>query len=768
MIPLSVFVVHPDAAIAARIARAVAVAGHAPVMLADGERAIDRFVQEPADVVVVDFFLPGRDGVATIESIRWAPGGRDAHVVLLGERNPESATLYELGRRVGATATLLGPLDDDAIERLVDVLARPPGESTRVASADEIGGQLERLLLPTDAFAQRPTITDAKREDAGDTDEPPAGDDAAAAWPVVETVMANASRAPTREAHHDLEDGGSGVLRRPTSGRLTTPPPAMRTPEITPAREIPPEADAAHAGAREVFADAAALEEGRHVGADARASEEGSQRIMGTFEEASFAALLRRLADQRASGALVCVAEGLRRETTTGDPPTKVVYFRAGVPTHVRSNLLDECLGQILLRRRRIGAATLEESIRRMRLGHGLQGEILIDMGALAPLELGEALADQARDKLFDVFGWMRGTYRFSTKLEPPAGSVGIELGLAEIVYEGVCAAMPATRLFELLSPHLARYLVPDPVQLARFVRVRLVPEARQVLGRVDGKLTLREVLSMGTRPGAVAQLVYAMECLGAVHYAETPGRALRSSETRGLPSSRSVPTPLSAEDATGDDAMEQIADEATEPPHGVLLPPRHAGGEGAGEAWDDATSPARGRVVPDARPGMARGDASGMLATPEHDERREPAPIADEDDETAPPTGLDARVDELFEAERHFRRGNRALDRGKVAEALGAFSKAYEICPDQGEFLAYVGWARHCLAPEDRRSNDAALAELAQARDLSPELHVTHLLHARVLASAGRTAEAHGAYLRVLQIDPGCAEARAAIDALV
>ncbi|UJR79775.1 DUF4388 domain-containing protein [Sandaracinus amylolyticus] len=759
MIPLSVFVVHPDAAIAARIARAIAVAGHAPVLLADGERAIDRFVQEPADVVVVDFFLPGRDGVATIESIRWAPGGRDAHVVLLAAHEPESATLHELGRRVGATATLLGPLDDDAIERLVDVLARPPGESTRVASVDEIDGQLERLLLPTDAFAQRPTITDARRDEDGDTDEPPAADDAAAAWPVVETVMANASRATTREGHHDAdpEDGGSGVLRRPTSGRLTTPPPAMRTPEITPGhgREIPPEA----------FADADALEEGRHVGADARASEEGSQRIMGSFEETSFAALLRRLADQRATGGLVCVAEGLRRETTTGDPPTKLVYFRAGVPTHVRSNLLDECLGQILLRRRRIGAATLEESIRRMRLGHGLQGEILIDMGALAPLELGEALADQARDKLFDVFGWMRGTYRFSTKLEPPESSVGIELGLAEIVYEGVCAAMPATRLFELLSPHLARYLVPDPVQLARFVRVRLVPEARQVLGRVDGKLTLREVLSMGTRPGAVAQLVYAMECLGAVHYAETPGRALRSSETRGLPSSRSVPTPLSGEGSSTDDAMDRIADETTEPPREVLLPPR----QGAGEAWDDTTSPARERGrVPDVRPGIARGDSSGMLATPEHEERREPERIAEDDDETAPPGGLDARVDELFEAERHFRRGNRALDRGKVHEALGAFSKAYEICPDQGEFLAYVGWARHCLAPEDARSNDVALADLARARQLSPDLHVTHLLHARVLASAGRTAEAHGAYLRVLQIDPGCAEARTAIDALV
>ncbi|MDQ3034256.1 MAG: DUF4388 domain-containing protein [Myxococcota bacterium] len=798
MIPLSVFVVHSDASIASRIARAVAAAGHAPVLLGDGERAIDRFVQEPADVVVLDYFLPGRDGVATIESIRWAPGGKSAHVVLLADRETEPTPLAELGRRIGAIAALVGPNVEAAIADILEALGRPPpGESTRVASIGEIGDELDKLALSA-GHATRSALDrgriDARVTERDDDSTAPGEDEDGAAWPIIETVMAHASS--SRVA---LPESASGIQRRPEGSRPTTPPPAMPAAEIFPAR---PEGESARgedapADDAEMFADADAMEEGRDVGEGARAAAEGSQRVMGRWDDTPFPALLRRLADLRTTGALVCTAEGTQRETTSGDPPTKIVYFRSGVPVHVRSNLVDECLGQILLRRRRIGVATLEESIRRMRLGEGLQGEILIDMGALAPLELGEALADQARDKLFDVFAWRRGTYRLSTKLEPRAGAVGIELGLAEILYEGVCASMPASRLLELLSPSLARFVVPDPVQLARFVRVRLVPEVRHVLARIDGTLALRDLLAMGSRPGAVAQLVYSMECLGAVRFADVPSRSSRSGEVPLASTSRELPVERldeavheAAIDERGADVDEtmSVADEETEPPPPGEGPPsveamlgadtsaaaaRHANGAAPiDEQWDDPTAPLHERGRP---AGVARNDSSGVTVTPEHDERRTtrestPAPMSIDaavDDAALQEGMLDQRVDRLFEAERQFRRGNRALDRGKLGEALGAFSKAYELCPDQGEFLAYVGWSRHCLAPEDEVSNDSALEELARARELAPELHVTHLLHARVLVSAGRVSEAHGAYLRVLQLDPTSVEARDAVASL-
>lgn len=54
------------------------------ICVGSGEQAIDRFVTEPFDAIAIQLKLPGRDGTATIESIRWAPGGTAIPTVLLG------------------------------------------------------------------------------------------------------------------------------------------------------------------------------------------------------------------------------------------------------------------------------------------------------------------------------------------------------------------------------------------------------------------------------------------------------------------------------------------------------------------------------------------------------------------------------------------------------------------------------------------------------------------------------------------------------------
>src|SRR5262245_18864872 len=105
-------IVHPEGPLARRLAEIVVEAGHAPIVVPDGERAIDRFVQEPVEVIVVEYFLPGRDGVTTVESIRWAPKGREVKVLLLADAEPEVAPLAALGARIDAIETLVGEPDD--------------------------------------------------------------------------------------------------------------------------------------------------------------------------------------------------------------------------------------------------------------------------------------------------------------------------------------------------------------------------------------------------------------------------------------------------------------------------------------------------------------------------------------------------------------------------------------------------------------------------------------------------------------------------------
>ena len=131
-----------------------------------------------------------------------------------------------------------------------------------------------------------------------------------------------------------------------------------------------------------------------------------------------------------------------------------------------------------------------------------------------------------------------------------------------------------------------------------------------------------------------------------------------------------------------------------------------------------------------------------------------------------APPL-LDAEVDRLFEAERHFRRGNRALERERWSEALTAFEQAIALCPNEGEFVAYVGWARHCTAPEAREATERALAS-STVRSCSLRIFfVVNLLRARVLNHAGKAGDALKAFHRVLVLEPSSEEARVAIQRL-
>src|SRR5262249_30689146 len=53
------------------------------------------------------------DGVTTVESIRWAPKGREVKVLLLADAEPEVAPLAALGARIDAIETIVGEPDDE-------------------------------------------------------------------------------------------------------------------------------------------------------------------------------------------------------------------------------------------------------------------------------------------------------------------------------------------------------------------------------------------------------------------------------------------------------------------------------------------------------------------------------------------------------------------------------------------------------------------------------------------------------------------------------
>lgn len=693
-----VLIVFADPVVGARLASLMTDAGLDTRAVTSGERAMDSFIQEPADVVLIDFELEGRDGVTTAEAIRWMPGGRHARMILTAQKDPGDDPLSVLGAAVDAFAAIVGPLDHDRLCAMVQ----------RAAAVEPQTGE-------TRVYGMEPALLVAERK---------------------------------------LAAGGGGSARldieEPAAAPLTLPLPESATPLATDRDDATLDEAAASGPSWE---DTDGSLEAREVRAVAEAEAGADSDLLGTFEEMRFARVIHRLAEKRASGALICVHPADQRVTPGGTEPIKVVYFRSGVPTHVRSNLVAECLDHVLRRQRKIGPAALRESLRVVRRGASGLSQRLVEWGALAPVELSEALAHQMRLKLFELFAWRRGTFRFAPGREPPEGLIDLELGLAEIAFGGVRATMDGAKVLEMLEPHRDRYVIPQARELVRFVGLSGDRGIRSVIVRADGSRTLDEILEGSGDRGRAAQLLHAMECLDAVRFEAGPlrarGRTPRSPE-ESLPSVPSVVEMVSSAPFNGD-AFDDPSPTDPEP------------GSAVGAAPEGEREPG-----PPAEPTfVAKHPAPATIEEPTEPEESNALEAAPPPDgagsglRTKPEAELDERVKKLLKAERRFRRGQRALQKSSHDAALEAFGDAVELCPDEGQFVVHLAWARYQSDPNDAQLLERCVAEVERGSELAPDLAEGHVLRARLLEKAGRRHESLRAYRRVLEIEPSHVEAQ-------
>jgi two-component system, OmpR family, response regulator len=67
---MHILVVEDDAGLARRIASTLTEAGHDPIVVHDGEKALDKTKGAPFDLIVLDIILPGMDGFEVLRHLR--------------------------------------------------------------------------------------------------------------------------------------------------------------------------------------------------------------------------------------------------------------------------------------------------------------------------------------------------------------------------------------------------------------------------------------------------------------------------------------------------------------------------------------------------------------------------------------------------------------------------------------------------------------------------------------------------------------------------
>src|ERR671930_884937 len=67
---MRILVVEDDVSLTRQIASALTEAGHDPIVVHDGEKALDKTETTPFDLIVLDIILPGMDGFEVLRHLR--------------------------------------------------------------------------------------------------------------------------------------------------------------------------------------------------------------------------------------------------------------------------------------------------------------------------------------------------------------------------------------------------------------------------------------------------------------------------------------------------------------------------------------------------------------------------------------------------------------------------------------------------------------------------------------------------------------------------
>jgi CheY-like chemotaxis protein/tetratricopeptide (TPR) repeat protein len=494
--------------------------------------------------------------------------------------------------------------------------------------------------------------------------------------------------------------------------------------------------------------------------------------VSGTLDRIPFPLVLHHLHGMRASGVLHLTC-GKKR---------KWIQLRDGYPLAVRSNVIQETLGHYLVRNGRITKAELEESL--SQTGEGKrQGEVLVAMDVLSEDEMVETLREQADEKIFEIFSWESGSFRFERgRALPRANLLGVDRSPANLILEGVRLHFPLGRIDRYFEQHADDRLSHGESPFYRFQEICVEPSEDEVLRGIDGSQRLGDFSCEGEE---LRRTIYGLIAAG---FLELCGGAV--AEARVAEARVAEARPPEARVATAAPAVSPEAPDSSGPQ--TALDPRQEDErhlelvklaeqlrgknyfELLGATEDDGTDVLR--------------HAYERLAVCTHPDRFSNASQAVRDlaeelyglVKTAYDTLTDPRArtqylldekkrhredakrekgERALEAETEFLKGEAALKSRDYETAMHHFGRALELYPDEGNHHAHYGWALYLCHPGDAGMVGEALEHVKRGLKLASHREKPYLFLGRLYKAIGRVEMAERMFTRAVQVQPECLE---------
>jgi curved DNA-binding protein CbpA/DNA-binding response OmpR family regulator len=500
--------------------------------------------------------------------------------------------------------------------------------------------------------------------------------------------------------------------------------------------------------------------ERRSVEDEAKSVGTGDAELRDSLARQPFAHVLQRIYAGRLSGALVLTSDDV--DTKMGEKIKKIVYVENGYPIAARSNDPSECLGQILLQQRTISAETLAESLRQMKASKKMQGELLVEMGAISPYNLSRALVVQMEAKLLEIFSWRDG--RFAFKKGQPAHDqpVRLERSPAALILEGIRRSYDAERMRSVLEPYSGLHLMPSPDRRQRLQDITADPNEQRFIDSLDGTVKYEAALATTMIPIDRARLLLvAMSEAGMIIPSRQPGS--RVEDVRPPMDSQ----PQMAAGGRARDDLQTIYEAMLHQTHfEVLALDREATQAEIDTAFEVRAKdfhPDHFRLRDDAVRGVAERiferleEARAVLSDPTARRR-----YVSQLDQSRPPkisSGELAAESPQVVAERIYFQGVAHLRARRYRDAAEAFRQATVLMPSQASYRSALGWAIYRQAPADARAIAAGLGELSRAAESDPKNPWSRVSLGRFFAETGKPDEAIQIFEEVLRMSPGLSD---------
>jgi len=175
---------------------------------------------------------------------------------------------------------------------------------------------------------------------------------------------------------------------------------------------------------------------------------------------------------------------------------TKRLFFVSGDLIFASSTYEDDRLGEFLLKTGKINIHQYEKSVELLKKTGKRQGAILVELGYLTPKELFWSVKEQIQEIVYSLFQLEDGEFEFIDDELPSDEIITLKIGLGELIYHGVKRIENWTRIQKEMPP-LETALRISPDRAGIFQEIKLSADDKEVLSLVDGKRTIREILSL-------------------------------------------------------------------------------------------------------------------------------------------------------------------------------------------------------------------------------------------------------------------------------